>query len=70
MVENRLNVEYLLQAVMEFRDACLHERLSLTNGPNLFSYFRQTLVGEIWDEFDTIHRNDPHTMNGFNAAQN
>ncbi len=64
-VENGLNVEYLLQAVLEFQDAAIKEQLSLTTEPNLYSYFCQTLTGKIRDEFNIIWLNHPNTVNGF-----
>ncbi len=51
-------------------DTAITERLSLTAGPNLYSYFHQTLNGEIRDEFDNIHPNHANTVDGFCAAVN
>lgn len=70
MVASVDEVEYLLRVVVEFRDACSAERLSLTSGPNLFTYFRRVLGGIVRDEFDTIRANHPQTVNGFGHAVN
>ncbi len=38
-VANSHDVEYLLHAVIEFQCVAIKEHLSLTTGPNLYSYF-------------------------------
>ncbi len=68
VVDNGHNVECFLRVVLEIQDAMWDKCLSLTMGPNLFSYSCQVLTDEIRDEFDVICPNHPNTVNGFEAG--
>jgi len=67
-IENGGHVKLLLCAILEFHDACCPERLSLTSGPNLYTYFRQILSGNVRDDFDVIRPTHDNTVAGFNDA--
>lgn len=61
-------VEYILRVILEFQDAAGPQRFNLTNGPALYSTFRQVLSGVPRDDWDIIAANHPNTVQGFANA--
>ena len=65
---NNHDVETICRCILEFRDVCHTTRLSLTQGPLKFTYFRQCLDGITRDDWDLITANSNPTNDGFHQA--
>ena len=62
---NNHDVETICRCILEFRDVCHTTRLSLTQGPLKFTYFRQCLDGITRDDWDLITAHSNQTNDGF-----
>ena len=65
---NNHDVETICRCILEFCDVCHTTRLSLTQGPLKFTYFRQCLDGITRDDWDLITANSNPTNDGFHQA--
>ena len=61
---NNLDVETICHCILEFCDVCHATRLSLTQGPLKFTYFRQCLDGITHDDWDLITAHSNQTNDG------
>ena len=62
------DVETICQCILEFQDICHTTRLSLTQGPLKFTYFRQCLDGITHDDWDLITTQSNPTNDSFYHA--
>ena len=63
------DVELIIRSIRDFDDAVSDRNLDCANdGPKLFRFFRQTLGGEIRDEWDIARAGQANTHAGFQAA--
>ena len=65
---NNHDVETICHCILEFRDVCHATRLSLTQGPLKFTYFRQCLDGITHDDWDLITAYSNQTNDRFHQA--
>ena len=59
------DVETICRCILEFQDVCHTTRLSLTQGPLKFTYFRQCLDGITRDDWDLISTQSNPNNDGF-----
>lgn len=62
------DVEYILRTIHEFEDVLVADRLDLESGPKRYSQFRKCLGGTIRNNWDVARRDNPATIDGFNAS--
>ena len=65
---NNHDVETICRCILEFRNVCHATRLSLTQGPLKFTYFRQCLDGITRDDWDLITAHSNQTNDRFYQA--
>ena len=65
---NNHDVETICCCILEFRNVCHTTRLSLTQGPLKFTYFRQCLDSITRDNWDLITAHSNQTNDGFHQA--
>ena len=65
---NNHDVETICHCILQFRNVCHATRLSLTQGPLKFTYFRQCLDGITHDDWDLITAHSNQTNDRFHQT--